>query len=499
MKRYGLALLFLAVFCSAAAAEVFHTVDANKDEIMVNTTLELDCSQAGSNCPVNSWRLSWNMPENSQVISVKDSYGNITDYTFSSGELDISTNSGPPRETERVKISTVVPSEAEEIHDGLFKQEISLAGLPGEQTAGVVRNPDIISGWTSGRFNESFSNGEMKFRGTGSTNIRVNFGEGNKTAYYEFFGGNPDNTSLAYQIGVGMTGLSKPFDRFPVALMDSEEYEGSVTSWSSGEYVAGSFRMREGLEDRFLPVLVHETVHGLNERSLEWDRTSSTWFDEGTAKYVESMTSRYVNGEERTRKLFSEDTVYYETRNGTRYRVTLPSSGNPDALWSYYQGNRSFMKNWNPRKYPSQRDFGYAYSELIIRNYVVNQNKSLRNLYNQLNPDKPIETNTEKWSFYSRILELEPCNFESRERFDRCLERINEYDYKVYRVENFSRQDTSMDVQPLEIDQSEPVRFSGVGNVSMDSSEVQSNLFSILGGFEDFLQNIWGRLDRWIR
>ncbi len=499
MRRHGLILLFFVVLCSGAAAEVFHTVDANTDEVMVNTTLELDCSQAGSNCPVNSWRLSWSIPENSQVTSVKDTYGNITDYEFSSGQLDISTNSGPPRKTEKVKISTVVPSEAEEIHEGLFKQEISLAGLPGEQTAGIVRNPDIISGWTSGSFNESFNEGEMEFRGTGSTNIRINFGEGDKTSHYEFFTGNPDNTSLGYQISVGMTGLSKPFDRFPVALMGSEEYEGSVTSWSSGEYVAGSFRMREDLEDRFLPVLVHETVHGLNERHLEWDRTSSSWFDEGTAKYVESMTSRYVNGEEKTRKLFSEDTVYYETRNGTRYRITLPSSGNPDALWSYYQENRSFMKNWNPRRYSSQRDFGYAYSELIVRNYVVNQNRSLRSLYPRLNPDKPIKSNSEKWDFYSRMLELEPCNFESREMFDRCLERINDYNYKIYRAENFSKQNKSIDVEPLEIEQSGPVRFSTVGNVSVDSSKVQSNLFNLFGGFENLLQDMWGRVDRWIQ
>ena len=480
-------------------AEVFHGMQAEENSMQLNTTLELDCSQTSSDCPVNSWRLSWSLPENAEVLSVRDSYGNITDYELDDGQLDISTNSGPPREKETVRIQSNSSSNAEEVHAGLYKRRVSLAGLPNETTRGVIQNPGIVSGWTSGEFNESFSTDEMRFRGRGSTNLRINFGKGAETSHYEFFGGTRENTSLAYEISAGMTGLTKPFKRFPVALMPKNEYEGSVTSWSSGEYVGGSFRMREDLGDRFLPVLVHETVHGLNDRQLKWDRTSSTWFDEGSAKYVESMTTRYIKGKDRTRNLFSDETTYYDMRNGTRYEVTLPSSGDPDRLWMYYQNNRSFMKNWNPRGYDSNRDFGYAYSELVIRNYVVNRNKSLREVYKYLDPGRVITGNSEKWSFYSGIMDLEPCNYESKQRFEECLETINEHDYSVYRVENFTRGGDQIELKPVEIRERDTTNLDLISNISAGSPETTSSFFELLAGFENSLNEFVRGVREWIR
>lgn len=492
-----LVILSLLVFLtSASAAEVFHSIDAGEEEVRLNTTLELDCRQGGSNCPVNSWRLSWNLPENSQVISVEDSYGDIEDYSFQENELKFSTNSGPRRTTETVKIRARIDSGAEEIHKGLYKRNINLAGFPGEKTQGIVSNPGIISGWTGRKFQESFTDRNMSFTGTGSTSVRINFGQGNRTEYYEFFGGNPENTSLAYEISVGMTGLTQPFQRFPVALMDPDNYEDSVVSWSAGEYVGGSFRMRKNLEDDFLPVLAHETVHGLNERQLKWDSTSSTWFDEGTAKYVESMVQLHLRGKERTRRLFGEDTVYYERRDGTRYRITAPSSGNPDELWSYYQQDSNFMKDWSPGRYPEQRSFGYAYSELVIRNYVVNQNRSLRDLYREINPGREIKSTEEKWELLSQHLNPEPCNYGERERFESCLERINSYDYEIYRASDIKRSSRTLELEPLEMKQPEQRELKLPGNRTYSTTQIESELFSFLGKMKDLLQRWLGGLIR---
>lgn len=448
-------MLVLAALTAFSSGEVFYEIKADKEEALVNTTLKLSCSPGEGQCPVNRWRLSWDLPDGATIRSIHDSIGEINDYQRQGSEVRIVTNSGPRRTSETVKISAIIRKDAEEIHRGLYMRRMNLAGFKGQRTQGVVENPEIISGWVGRNFETFFTASNMTFSGTGSTTVRINFGTGNKTRYYEFFGGNPENTSKAYEISVGMTGLTQAFTRFPVALMKPENYENSVVDWSAGEYVGGSFRMRKNLGEDFLPVLAHETVHGLNERKLKWDSTSSTWFDEGTAKYVESMVQLHLRGKGKTRKLFGEDTVYYERRNGTRYRITAPSSGERDELWAYYQQDKEFMKYWNPSAYPDQRSFGYAYSELIIRNYVVNMNGTLRELYRQIRPRDEIDSSEEKWMMMSEYLDLTPCKYSERQRFEKCLKNINSYNYSIYRAENISRSTDTITLEPLGIKRTE--------------------------------------------
>jgi hypothetical protein len=252
--------------------------------------------------------------------------------------------------------------------------------------------------------------------------------------------------------------------------MSPEDYSGSVVGWSSGEYVGGSFRMRDNLEDNFLPVLAHETVHGLNERELKWDSSSSTWFDEGTAKYVESMLNLHLQGKDRTRKLFGGNTTYTESRNGDLYRVTSPSAGDPERLWQYYQSDQDFMKNWNPSDFPDERSFGYAYSELVIRNYVARENGSLRKLYGKVRPRNEISSNEEKWNHISQEIDLTPCKYESRSRFDKCLEEINQYDYSVYRAENVTVSDRNV-LKSIDIKEREDEKAEGDLKPDLDVRE----------------------------
>lgn len=487
MRRFLVFSVLLVFFVSFGSADVFYEIDSDEGDVMVNTTLELSCDVEKSNCPVNRWRLDWSMPSGSKVVSVSDSYGSIEDYSIEDGDLSIVSNSGSRRSSETINIQYRVFRDAEEIHRGLYKRNLNLPGFRGERTSGVVSNPDLVSGWMGKGFDTSYTEDNMSFTGTGSSSLRINFGRGNETGYYSFFGVNPDNTSLAYEVSVGMTGLIQGFDRFPVALMSPEEYNDSVVGWSSGEYVAGSFRMRNNLEDNFLPVLAHETVHGLNERELNWDSTSSTWFDEGTAKYVESMMNLHLKGREKTRKLFGENTTYTENRDGQRYRVTAPSAGDPDRLWKYYQDNGDFMKDWNPRNFPDERAFGYAYSELIIRNYVARENGSLRELYNRINPQKTVESNEEKWLLLSEELDLTPCKYESRKRFNQCLEDVNQHDYEIYRAENVTPSTQQINLTPIEVRElPENERF---------------RTGKSLNGLENFfkdLQSLWSGLTQWL-
>lgn len=469
MKKYLTLALLSIVFLSIASGDVYYEIDAGDDSVRMNTTLELECDTADENCPVNRWRLTWDLPEGSDLISIEDSLGEVDDYTKDGDQVSLRTNRGDRRDSETVRIRVEIDGKAEEIHKGLFKRKLNLAGFSDQETRGIVRNPELISGWTGKGFETSYSEKQMNFTGEGSTSVRINFGKGHKTEYYEFFGDKPSNTSLAYEVSVGMTGLTQGFERFPVAVMDKNDYDGSVVQWSAGEYVGGSFRMRKSLEDDFLPVLAHETVHGLNERKLKWDTTSSTWLDEGTSKYVETLVNLHLKGKQRTRKLFGENTTYTVSRNGTRYRVTAPSSGDPERLWNYYQNDREFMKNWNPRDYPDERSFGYAYSELIIRNHIARENNTLRELYRQMDFNRRIESNQEKWNLLSRYLDLKPCNYNSREKFNSCLQEINSYDYYIFRAQNISRKKGKVSLEPIEIKEIEDETL--FGNTTVNGTE----------------------------
>lgn len=486
VKKSAILFLVLTVLTSASTGEVFHEIQADRDKARLNTTLKLDCDPETSQCPVNRWRLTWDLPENAVVERIEDSNGQIQDYERQGSQVRIVTNSGQRRTSETVKISATVGEGAEKIHKGLYMRKLNLAGFAGESTQGVMKNSEIISGWTGRNFKTSFTQDNMSFSGTGSTTVRINFGTGNKARYYEFFGGKPENSSKAYEISVGMTGLTQPFQRFPVALMSPEDYENSVVEWSAGEYVGGSFRMRKNLEEEFLPVLAHETVHGLNDRQLKWDSTSSTYLDEGTAKYVESMVQLHLRGKKKARNIFGEDTVYYERRNGTRYRVTEPSSGEKEKLWSYYRENRDFMKNWNPNDYPERRNFGYAYSELIIRNYVVNTEKTLRDLYQNMDPVGEISSNQEKWDYLSRNLDMTPCRYSDRKKFENCLEKINSYNYSIYRAKNISKDTQTLNLEPLEI--KKPVKQEKINFTAGNHS------FKGVSGFERSLSGFFASI-----
>lgn len=505
-------LIFLAVLMvlAPASGQVFHEIQSDEDSAQVNTTIRLSCEDDGDQCPVNRWKLSWNLPEDAEIISIRDSLGEIDDYRKTGQQLSITSNSGDRRRSETIEIVMDIQRPAEEINKGLYKREFSLSGFRGGRTSGYLRNDNIISGWTGYGFQPVFRDDNMTFRGQGSSRFRINFGEGNETEYYEFFGGNPKNTSLAYEIAVGMTGLIQDFDRFPVALMSEEKYENSVVGWSSGEYVGGSFRMRKGLGDEFLPVLAHETVHGLNDRKLNWDQTSSTWFDEGTSKYVESMTELKLDGRDRARNLFGEDVSYTERRNGTRYRITLPSKGDRESLWDYYERDGDFMKYWNPSGYPDSRSFGYAYSELVIKNYVAHQGGSLDELYDKIDPGRKINSSDEKWNFYSQELDTTPCKYEDRERFEDCLDEINNYEYKVYRAVSPEKNIQDSGIEPIDVPNkteekegnvidlgknSTPLNDSGIYRKTVETDGFQrviSTLNSIIDYFFSLIRSLFG-------
>lgn len=415
-------LLFLVLMLvSSVTAQSFHSLEADEQRVEVNTTINLECNER---CPVNSWRLNYQLPENSEIIGINDSIGEITDYSLSSNLLDLETNSGERRINETVRINYRINRPAEQVKPDLYKRQISLSGFEDEATSGVLEAEGLISARTNSGFETSFSE-DMRFRGTGPIQINFNFGKGSETNYYEFFDGDVEESDDSYSIALGVVGLQQSYPRIPVAMYD-EDYDELGFEWSAGLYKAGLIQMRDN-EDREQVVLTHETVHALSDRPLSWDRTQTSYIEEGVAKHAESLIQKklYREGETDSKpaNLFGEDRSY---RDGT-FRYTVPSKGEKERLWEYYQDDGEFMKNWSPDH--NYREFGYAYSELIIKNFVMH-NGSVRELYTEVESSST-DSREEKWERFSEIVDLEPCNYDRREMFDNCLDEINSHEFQV--------------------------------------------------------------------
>ncbi|MFT4893109.1 MAG: hypothetical protein ACI8Z7_000907 [Candidatus Nanohaloarchaea archaeon] len=431
MRKTLTLLVFAVLFAVSASAEIQYQGSMNQEEVVMNTSIQLECDDP---CPVSRWSLSWNLPENAEIIEIRDSLGEIDNYDRTGRTVSFTTNRDE-RYEETVRIRFRVEEPAEEIYDGLYYRKMSVPSFRGETTTGRIQVENLVSGKVGFGFQSSFVDEEFRFSGEGPTNIRVNFGEGEQTRYYEFFGDDRDNSSEAYELSIGTTGLVQNFERFPVAVMDNRTYNEKVNRWSSGEYVSGAISLRDDLGNDYLPVLAHETVHGLNDKFLSWDQTDSTYLDEGVAEHAEYLMKKklYRNGrvETGTREVFGEEKEYrVEEQDGT-YIYTLRPQGDRERLWRYYQDDREFMESWNPRQSEEAREFGYAYSELLIKYYVVN-NGTVRDLYSNIAMTERVEDPEQKWEALSEHMVMEPCNFDSRERFDSCLDSINDYSYPVY-------------------------------------------------------------------
>ena len=422
MNKTAVVTLLALLLASLGAGEVFYEVGADDEVMRVNATVTLDCD---SNCP----DLRWNIPKGAEVVSVSDGFGTV-EYERTGETLSLEPNR---RRIENVTfdIRFRIEEDAEEIYDGLYKREVSLAGFSDERTTGIVKSEELLSGRTGFGFETGFSGEEMRFRGDGPAYLRFKFGDGQETDYFSFFGEYDEEAKVAYEVPVGTLGVYQDFERFPVAVMPDLVYNESVNRWSAGEYVSGSMAIRDSLGEDFVPVLSHEVVHGLNDRELKWDSTRSSYIDEGLAEHVETLVQR--KGGMRTRNLFGDDVTYRKKVDGTVYRYTLPPKGQEEQLWKYYEEDREFMKTWNAMdSRPENREFGYAYSELIIKNYVANMNGSVRDIYEQLDVNKEVSRPEEKWRVYSGVFDMTPCKYDSRQRFQNCLDSINSHEYPVF-------------------------------------------------------------------
>lgn len=443
-RRKLLVIVAVTVLSAGGSAEVFHDLDASQDGYTLNTTIQLESEK-----PINRWSLTWSVPEGSEVLYVRDSAG-PSDYDRTGNRLEITTNSVPASRTETIRVVSQLDAEADNIHAGLWERRLSLPGLEGDNTSGSVEAENLISWKTGYGFQSAETEDGFSFRGPGPVTLSFKAGEGNTTQHFQFFGRPGESAEDAFEVAAGTTGLRPRFDRFPVAVLPGSKYNRTVNDWSQGEYVNGRIRVRQGLEEDFVPVLAHEVVHGLNDRELTWDRTRSTYFDEGVAAHVENLLRRARQGESGVRpvgELFG-DARRYDPDKGDSGFLRIPPRGEADRLWQYYQNNLSFMKGWSAQD-SRNRKFGYAYSELIIKKYVADGGE-LKELYGNLNPGRKIRDPSAKWDFLSGRIDMKPCDYDTRKRFDQCLERIRNYNYSFSNATQSPR-NTSLTVEQVKL------------------------------------------------
>ena len=478
MKKILVSVLLLLLFFSASG-QVNYEVEADSDDVRINSSVVLSC-ESSENCPVNSWQLDWRVPENAEILSISDTQGEIENFDRDGGKVKIETNQGPRRTSEKIEIQMKIEEDAEEISKGLYTREVSLPGLSNKENSGVLEVENLLSADTTDGVRVSYKNDSLNFRGDGPVSVILNFGEGERKGNYMFFGGSPENASLAYRVSVGTTGLRQDYEAIPVAMLSDENYESQAAEWSEGEYSSGVIRVRK--DSKNIPaVLAEETVHAFNNRALNFDKTSSSYIDEGIAGYTQAMVRKKMHGSSRVREVFGSDKSYREKRQDGTYRITKPSNGDKEKLWEYYQQNMSFMEFWSPKS-QKNREFGYAYSELIIRNYVSNNN-SIREFYSMLE-DREIENKDEKWSYYSEYLDMRPCDYSSRERFDECLDSINSYDYPVYYAEELPERGSEMiKVQELEVPENRIQPVPDFGSMADQLKKLMNKLLeAVLSG-----------------
>jgi hypothetical protein len=446
MKKTGAALLliFLITF---SGAQVRHDLNADADSVKVNTSILLECDDKET-CPVNSWALEWEIPRDADIINISDSQGSIDTYSREGNTLKADTNKGPKRTSEKIEIRWEEDQEAQKITKGLYKRKVQLLGLKNQLNTGKITGKNILNVYLPGDFRKSIGKNFTSFKGSNGTSAIIHIGEGEKDEIYEFFGGTVRNSSFAYRLAVGTTGKLPEFRQIPVAVYSNSEYDRKVSLWSGGEYQSGMIRIRHKDDRNRAPVLAEETTHAINDYALKFDSTSSSWLDEGISGYVQSLATKALESNGGMPEVFGENVSFSRDKEGKRYLYTRSSSGKKEDLWEYYRENKSFMKLWTPRE-SENRSFGYAYSELIIRNYISNNN-SLRKLYPKLG--QKLADDQQKWDYYSRYLDLTPCKHDEKEEFERCLDRINEYDYPVIIADEIPERNQTIQLRKIEVE-----------------------------------------------
>lgn len=515
-------LLCFLLFSVAGAGITTYDIHIEDDDARINVSFELYTSldEDGEPREINYWETSWTAPENSEIVGVSDTIGEIDEYTFNDGVLRFQTNSGPRRSKEVVDVQLVTHDVIKERYNGANLLKLQLSGfsnkrddVPDEVTQVTVETDErLLSESHSYGFDHTLDRRTAVYRGEGPVNLHLTTGDGGEEyEHYVLFGdANLTESDEIYWLAPAITGFVPEVNKYPVIVLPDEEYDERIDSWSAGQYRTGGLifiRETTAEKDELPAIVLHEVMHAYNEHVLRWTNKGLAWFDEGTAKYVEYLVKYEKNI--RQAEIFGEDVTWTGPcrDQAGRCRYVLNPRGTPDQLWEYYRSDSDMMYSWSPStsSTPSQRTFGYAFSELLFRNLVRQEDlASLQDIYNELLAmDR--ETEATKAAETTKILgvmdtDFTPCYDEdapSRNEFESCLEQVNSMEPPTPSSVTIQNETRRIDIQPIERpDPPESVirqiqkKASGESDTSTEDL-IRNILYAVGTFFEDLVNNLF--------
>ncbi len=466
VPRFVFLLVLLVVFAGSGAAITSYNISVEDETAYVNVSFELYTSSPDET--VTHWRTSWSTPPNSEILHMEDTRGEIEEYSFDGRTIEFETNPHPrPQTKEVVDIQFVTDNIVSSEYGELKRIQLQLSGFPDRRDdvpdqvtqATVYVDERILTSSQTPGFDHLLEEHRAVYDGEGPLNLHMAISDGGVTYenYVRFGEGNLSEPDDLYWLAPAFTGYDPQQNKYPVVILPDSEYDADIDRWSAGQYrTGGLILIRESMmdDDSMPAILLHETLHGINEQALRWSDSRVMWFDEGTAKYLESV----VNHERgvKTPELFGERKTW---RDG-RHQYTLPPRGTPDQLWEYYENDEDRMYDWSPRNAETheKRVFGYAFGELIIRLYVEEHGfDALHDVYSELREKDGDSAGTAKEETETVLslmgTDFTPCYNEQdpdREAFETCLAEMNAFELEAPETVTIDDTTREIEIQPVE-------------------------------------------------
>lgn len=471
-------LLFLALFTVNAGATVSYDIDVGEETTVYNLTVELFSEEE-----VPGWRLNrWDIPNDARVSAIRDSLGPISEYNVTSGILSFETNRGDLRHREVVNMVYRVPTKRTSYENQVFRQQFQLAGFPDryseyneEITQVKIEVPEPIIGLAeSTSTSHSFNGTVARFKGQSSTNVVVTYGE--DTDDYEHFtlvgDANLSRAEEVYPLLYRITGYRPSFRSMAVVILPEDEYLEREQSWSAGTYHRGgvmTINANTVDKETFTGTVIHEAMHGFNQRQLAWTGDAGAVIDEGTAQYAEWLVNERIDAH--LQEIFGETTEWTaacEDGGSQQCRYELEPRLTPDHLIDFYSEQRDLMPDWSPAtdgrirlagNLTNIRTFGYAYAELLVRDRARRSGPdSIRSIYTEMRTiNGTVSGPQQYWSTVEQLFgTTRPCFDTDATAVRDCLNAVNAMEAELpseTTVEGGSGQITFTPIRSPELDE----------------------------------------------
>jgi hypothetical protein len=463
IRRGALLAALLFLLPGLGAGVTTYDIALDGDTATVNATIELYPDNPDR---TTRYSTTWGLPEETTVHAVRDSSGPI-DYERTSSGVSFTTEIAAEQDKDVVEIDATVDGIVAEEHNAVALVTFQLSGfrdskpaVPEEVTQVQLRSDrDLLAGSHSVGVDAAMATRTANYSGAGPVNVQLTMSNGGKQ--YDnlvlFGDGDLSVADNLYWVPVAVTGFHPPVNRYPVIVYSDEEYDERIDQWSAGQYRSGGLIfVRESTidSDQAPAVVLHEVMHGFNDHALNWVRGDRAWVDEGTAKYVEWLIN--AKRDVPQAEIFGEQVSW---RCGDQTRCSYEPRGTPDQLWDFYERDPTFLATWSPLQSPDAetRRFGYALSELVIRDYVRrNGADALQTAYDDfraVNQDSGEELGgTAATQQVQRILgsDLQPCASEDRSVFAACLDAVNTMDAEIPEQRAIDRDVDRVAITPVE-------------------------------------------------